>query len=136
MVLFFSTTLAVSVVGITTLILLKRWEMNTGYVLGARARPAIGEFFHRGLVWLEHAAPAILRRGLVKLYRKVRTLLQVSFARVVLYVERGLEKLLGFVRNATEVSHKEGEASEFLREVAEYKKQITGHAPQRIRKEE
>jgi hypothetical protein len=124
MVLFFTATLVISILGLTSLLLIKRWEMQTGNVLWARVRPAIGGFFHRRLVWIEHAAPALVRSGSGHLYRKARATVRTLFARIVLLVEQGLEFLLGFLRRVTEAPRGEGEASAFLKEVGEYKKKL------------
>lgn len=136
MVLFFTSTLVISILGLTSLLLIKRWEMQTGNILWARVRPAIGGFFHRRLVWIEHAAPALVRQGSMRLYRKASATVHTLFARIVLLAERGLEASLGFLRRATEAPRGEGEASAFLKEVGEYKKKLVRENGEKIVNEE
>lgn len=123
-VIFFTVTLAVSIVGMITLLMLKRYELSSGRVLLGSARPAVGNFFHRGLSWFEYVLPGLLRVGVRRLYNTVRRLLHVWLAWVVVKVEQGLEYALHRVRHTTVVPKHAKETSAFLRQVAEHKKKL------------
>lgn len=121
------------------LLLLKRYELATGRIFLASARPGIGAFFHRKLVWLEHVLPGLIRAGLHNLYRAVRRALHLGAAWAVLRLEQGLERTLRTLRRNTmpQARMRSGEeTSAFLREVAEHKKRLQDEMPgQRITEE-
>jgi hypothetical protein len=129
MVLFFMVTLAVSIAGMVTLLMLKRYELNSGRILLGSARPHIGEFFHRKLVWLEYVLPGLIRVSARVLYRAARRLVHVFAAWVVVKVEQGLEYALHTVRHTTTAPRRSGETSVFLRQVAEHKKKLQDDNP-------
>ena len=125
MVLFFLTTLGVSVTGLLALILLKQWELSTGKMLAGSLRPAMHAFFHNVLVWFETVLPALLRERTSTLGKNLLAVVHRTTALLVLLTERLLERTLRFVHRSTDVRHRAaGEASAFLREVAEHKRKL------------
>lgn len=131
MVIFFTVTLIVSIVGMISLLALKRYELSSGRVLLGSARPAVGNFFHRGLSWLEYVLPGLLRVGAKRLYSTVRRVAHIWAAWVVVKVEQGLEYALHRVRHTTAKPQPGHETSAFLREVAEHKKKLQEDNPDR-----
>ncbi|HEY4502182.1 MAG TPA: hypothetical protein VJJ20_03920 [Candidatus Paceibacterota bacterium] len=132
MVTFFTVTLLISIAGMISLLVLKRYELNSGRVLLGRARPAVGNFFHRKMMWLEYVLPGLVRVGVRRLYTTVRRVLHVWLAWVVVRVEQGLERALSHVRHKTEPPARDGQGtSAFLREVAEHKKKLQDENPDR-----
>lgn len=114
-----------------SLLVLKRYELSSGRVLLGSARPAVGNFFHRGLSWLEYVLPGLLRVGARRLYNTVRRVLHVWAARLVVTLERWLEHALKRVRHTTAQPKRGGETSAFLRQVAEHKKKLQEDLPDR-----
>lgn len=132
MVLFFTTTLAVSIVGMISLLALKRHELNTGRIFMASSRPRMGAFFHRALMWVEHVLPGLVRVGIQNLYRAFRRLAHVAAAWIVIHLEQGLEAALSRIRHTTRAPIKRtDETSSFLRQVAEHKKKLQDELPNR-----
>jgi len=121
---FFIATLGVSVVGMISLISLKRLELNTGMVVGGRARPTVGAYAHRLMVWVEAVLPALAREWLHRVMRYGRTVFHRLAALSVVITEQGLERTLQVLRRSTQVHHSDTEASAFLREVSAHKKQL------------
>ena len=124
MVLFFSITLAVSIVGITVLLLMKKIELTTGRVIFASARPRVNNFFHALLLFIELGIPFLVRVGAKRAWNATRFMILRLLARAILWLEHLLQELLKTVREKTHPAHVRGEASAFLREVGEYKKQL------------
>lgn len=125
MVLFFTITLAVSVVGLLALVGIKHWELQTGKVLLRTVRPSVGAFFGRIRDFSEDMAPDFLKDTLVRAYASVRRVVQRYLAWGLLLAERGVLKVLALLRyEPHHVAGSGGEASAFLREVAEHKKQL------------
>lgn len=125
MVLFFTTTLLVSILGLVALILLKRWEMSSGRVVLGSMRPSLGAFLHRVVVFFERVLPALATSAALRLFAALRALLHRAAAWGVLIIERILERVLVGLRRKTSVPHAERErSSDFLREVAEHKKKL------------
>lgn len=125
MALFFSGALLVSVVGMIALLGFKRYELSSGHVIFARARPAIGTFFKHTLWWIEKVLPALVRVYSRRALRYCKVVLQHALARSILWVEHTLERVLSAVREKTAASRAPGEASAFLREVAEHKRKLS-----------
>jgi len=125
----FSITLGTSIVGMSLLLILKHMELKTGRVLLGSARPAIGRFFHAGLVWLEHILPALLRQALFSAGRTLRAWVRETIARGIVFFERALEFVLLTVREKTRAPKGTGEVSSFLREVADHKKKLLKRSP-------
>ena len=123
MVTFFSTTLVIAILGLAGLIAAKRRESTTGRVFFSGVRPVAGHLLGKGLHFVERRAPALVRSGASALIAAARTGIRFSIAWVVLRAERLLEKTLHTLRHTT-ATRGEGEASAFLREVAEHKKSL------------
>jgi len=117
--------------GMMSLLVLKRYELNSGRVILGRARPAVGNFFHRGMSWLEYVLPGLIRVGLRRLYTTVRRVLLVWGARLVITLEGWLERALHRVRHTTASPKRGEETSAFLRQVAEHKKKLQKDLPNR-----
>ena len=100
MALFLTVLLCLSAAGLVVLISVKRWELTTGRVLISKLRPAAARVLGEGLHFVERRAPAALKD-----------------------LERLLERVLNTLRHTTHVRGG-GEASAFLREVAEHKKSL------------
>ena len=131
MILFLTATLLISIAGMSALLTLKYFETTTGRVVLGAARPGVGAFFHRTLVWIEQDFPArlslIVSRGVVF----GKKFLHYGIARSILAAERALEWVLGLLRYTTAPTAGMGEASAFLREVAEHKRKLLKRLPVR-----
>ena len=124
MVLFFSATLIVSIIGLASLLFLKQYELESGHVFWADVRPKVGAFFHRGLSWLEHVLPALVAQWLREALLYLRKEAKHALAQTMLALERALESALLFMRNFSSPREVKGEVSKFLAEVAEHKKSL------------
>lgn len=124
MVIFFTVTLGISIVGLLTLILLKRWEMSSGHVVFSGVRPAVGAFLGAISHWVEGQAPSLLQRLARKAWYVGRALLHRLVAWGVLFAERLLERTLHLLRHNTSQPKAGGEASAFLIEVSKHKKTL------------
>ncbi len=113
------------------LLVLKRYELNSGRIFLGRARPAVGNFFHHGLSWLEYVLPGLLRVGARRLFATLRRMLHVWAAWLVVKVEQGLEHALRRVRHTTVAPKRGEETSAFLRQVAAHKKKLQEDLPDR-----
>ena len=133
MVLFLLVVLIMSSLGVAMLLYAKHWELSTGTVILEQTRPRFNTFFQTGLQFIEHRLPHLLREWAIIAVLKTKLLLREGIARTVLVVELGLERVLHTLRHTTSPDHKIGEASAFLREVAEHKQQLA--AKIRSRKE-
>jgi len=123
MVPFFITTLLISILGLSLLLALKHWELRTGAVLGGRMRAPVGNFFHTTLLWLERILPTLIRVFWRRAFRATIAFVHRSSAWAVLWIEWTLEHVLHLLRKTTSTRHI-GEASVFLREVAEHKRKL------------
>jgi hypothetical protein len=124
MVSFFTTTLFISIGAIIFLLLVKQIELSTGHVLFSSVRPKVNRFFKTCLVLVERVLPALVREGLWGVFNGVKGTVQKLLAHALLWSETTLQKMLQTIREKTHPSHIRGEASAFLKEVGEYKKQI------------
>lgn len=124
MVFFFTTTLLISIAGLSLLIGLKHWELQTGAVVGGRIRGPLGSFFHTALLWVERILPTLVRVFFRRALRATIAFVHQASAWAVLWIEWGLEYVLAVLRKATSARHGMGEASVFLREVAEHKRKL------------
>jgi hypothetical protein len=122
MAVFLTATLVVSCAGMVAILWLKRYELSTGKVFFAGVRPELRTFFSRGLFWLEHALPALAAAWTRRAWVEARALARVALAHAAVEVDRLLERALRALRHKTLAPH--GEASPFLREVAEHKKKL------------
>jgi hypothetical protein len=125
MVLFFTATLLLSILGLASLIYIKRWELHTGKLMFAGVRPSLGGLSHRSLQWFERALPGLAAAYARRAVHAGSAAVHRGAAWSILFVERGLEQVLETVRGVTEHPPKSNkEASVFLREVAEHKRQL------------
>jgi hypothetical protein len=106
-----------------TLLSVKRYELRTNKVFFIQVRPGLGAFFSGALLWLEYVLPALAAYQARRLYALLRAWLRAGVAWVILATETLLERTLHVLRRKTEVP-RHGEASPFLREVAEHKKKL------------
>lgn len=106
------------------LLVLKRWELSTGHVLGGRLRPALGAAMHRTLNWFEYTLPMVAKRQYHRSRLYMRAFIHRLAALVVVLLERGLERVLKRLRHTTTVPRNDAQASAFLREVSAHKKQL------------
>ena len=125
MVFVFAAGLIVSILGMAGLLGVKRYELASGHVIFASARPAVSQFFKGTLWWFEKELPALVRRYMLRTVRFCKVVLQRLLARSILWVEHTLERVLHTVREKTANTRTPGEASAFLREVAEHKKNLS-----------
>ena len=123
MVVFLTALLCISLAGLACVLYAKHWEQTNGKLMMSRVRPKAGEVLGVGLNFVERRAPALLRDAASRAYAAARTLVHRSTAWAVLQVEQMLEKTLHTLRHTT-AARSEGEASAFLREVAEHKKSL------------
>ena len=125
MVLFFIALLGISIVGMSAVLYLKRYELTTGKVFLAGARPRTHSFFHTLFVLVERVLPALLREQGAKAADWSVSFAHYATAKGVLFVEHSLEQVLHTVRQKTAPERViSGEVSPFLREVADHKKQL------------
>jgi len=124
MVLFFTTTLLVSIAGLAAVLYAKHWELTTGNVLFQGIRPRLSAFFHTVLFWIERVMPDLIRAYSRIGWRLFLKEVHRLSALVVLHTERFLERTLHTIRHTTEVKRGVGQASAFLREVSEHKKKL------------
>ncbi len=123
--LVFIVTLYVSLLGMFLLVAIKRWELRTGRVLGARMRPLVSRVSKVLHGWADGVLPGVVRITLKRFALFVRDVLRGGVARLVLWFEWKLETLLRSVRSrTTPIRHGGAPASSFLREVAEHKKML------------
>jgi hypothetical protein len=122
-------TLGISIVGLLSLLVLKRREMKTDRVIFARARPKLRRFFHTILVVVEHVIPGLVRYVWHTILRFMRGGVQRIIARAILMFEVTLERVLHRVRSTSTAPQGSGEVSNFLREVAAHKRDLLKRAP-------
>lgn len=125
MVLFLTTTLVVSTLGMLGIVGLKRYELATGRLFLAGLRPGLRHFFRRTFFWFERVLPSLIAHEAGRLWRAGRAVVRTAAAQGLLFAEQTLERGLSALRQAT--SHapaRPGDASPFLREVAEHKKKL------------
>lgn len=121
---FFSITLGISIVGLVLLLSLKRYELRTGRRLFGGMRPLLDRFFRRVLLLIEHALPRAVESGGKQAGHASRYFIRHAFAGTMGFFERMLEVMLHTVREKTEPQRGSKNASEFLQEVAEHKRQL------------
>jgi hypothetical protein len=124
MVLFFISTLCVSLIGLSSLLITKRFELTTGRVLFANQRESMSSFFKTILFWVERVLPSLAHDYALLLWRALLRYVHAGTAFLVLKAESLLERVLHTLRHKTEAERGVGQASDFLREVAEYKKKL------------
>jgi len=124
MALFFSITLVLSGLGLVSLLMLKSYELRTGRLFMGNFRPTLQHGLHGSVLFIEYILPGLARRGWSGILAAVRTMLKNALARAILFFETTLERMLAFIRNLMQPPREGGEASAFLREVAEHKKKL------------
>jgi hypothetical protein len=124
MVMFFTVTLILSILGMLFMLWLKRFELTTGRLVMSGVRPLVGERLAAAAQWLQERMPALLRKRVERLGQELLSFTHRTTAFVVVSVEHALERVLHTVREKTSVSPQGGEASAFLRQVADHKKEL------------
>jgi|SRR6185437_8168591 len=128
MVFYLIIMLVVSIVGMTSLLGAKRYELATGNLIFANSRPRMAKFSNRMVFLFGTAVPLYLRWQAGRLYRASTAWIHRATARGAVKIEAWLERTLHIVREKTSPNRTPGEASAFLREVAEHKKRLTDGA--------
>ncbi len=130
MLIFFTVLLALSIVGMVSLLGVKQWELHTDNLLLVRMRPKAGNFFQQLLFWVERVLPALVRVYARRLWRAARAWLHRVVAQGVLATEAWLEWVLHTLRHTTDMRAPRGTGttSVFLQEVAEHKKKLLRHS--------
>ena len=121
---FFIILLLVSLAGMVMLMTLKQIELSTGSILFASMRPKVNRFFKTCLIMVERVLPGLVKGGIAQMFLQMRALMQKALAHAILRFEEWLKSMLHLIREKTHPAHARGEASAFLRQVGEYKKQI------------
>ncbi|MBP9711392.1 MAG: hypothetical protein KBD50_04020 [Candidatus Pacebacteria bacterium] len=129
MVSVLTVTLGVSIVGLFSLLALKRREMRTGRVAFRGLRPRLRRFFHIILVVIEHVIPGLVKHLVHGILRFMRGGVQRVIARAILMFELTLERVLHRVRSTSTAPQGSGEVSNFLQEVAAHKRALLKRAP-------
>lgn len=125
MVEFFTAILALSLIGLISLLYVKHWELSTGRLVFGSMRPKAGDFFRQCVHLFERTIPSLVAGGVERGALWLRTTARGSLAHALILAERALERALHALRHKTvPPPHAGGQASEFLREVAEHKKQL------------
>lgn len=121
--MFATGTLVLSILGLIILIGLKWWEERTGRFLFTAMRATVGEKVHTGVSALQTRVPRALARTAAVSNRVAREFAKHFLARMLLSSEAVLERVLKDLRRVEKKS-RGGEASSFLQEVADHKKQL------------
>lgn len=131
MLLSLTLVLILSSAAMILLLYAKHWELTTGRILFPNARPKIASYAHRALFAVERELPALLksffRTGLRWLRTRARDLLARAWIATEQELERMLYKLkhgLAAARRGGAPTENIGQASAFLREVAEHKRKL------------
>ena len=122
--LFFVTTLVLSLLGMVGLLTVKRYELTSGKLIFAGVRPGASTFFERTLRWGEKILPHLVKQQAERASRYVVRTLQLALAHSIVWLERTLEQVLSAMRERTENVDLHNEPSAFLREVADHKKNL------------
>lgn len=118
-----TATLIFSILGLTSLIGFKWWEERTGRHILPDVRARVGVKVHRGMRVAQISIPTFCSRIGTTWFEFAREWAKAALARGLLLSETALERVLHNLKRA-ERKHRGGEASSFLREVAEHKKQL------------
>ncbi len=125
MVTFFMATLAISIIGLITLISLKHWELTSGKVVLGSIRPTVGEFLHQVVYFFEYSLPLLIKSLILRAVAALRRGIHAAVAWAVFFTERVLESTLVRLRRKTDLPLvRRTQSSDFLREVAEHKKKL------------
>ena len=131
MTLFFFITLCFSATMLVLLLGVKRYEMNTGHVIFMRARPKAARIVHIVVLFIQHVLPFIARRSAAQAFRLARAGVSNMLARLTLYIETSLRRLLLAIQQGMQPKRGGGVTSAFLREVAEHKKKLLNDPEER-----
>src|SRR2546428_3010782 len=99
MLLFLVVVFVLSCAAMVLLLYIKHWELSTGRMLFASARPHVAAFAHRALVSIEHHLPSALKRASVRIFRWLRAHARNIVARALIAVEHTLENVLTTLRH-------------------------------------
>lgn len=125
MVIFLTAVLVLSCLAMAGLLYVKHWELNTGHTLFAEQRPKAAQVLHAGVIIIERVIPAAIEKGAAEFSVWLRGSARTGLARALAASERALEQALHVLRHKTVPPPTAGgEASAFLREVAEHKKKF------------
>ena len=124
MVFIFLITLCLSIAGLSFLLGVKRYEMQTGRVVMRGFRPTLRRATHAVVLFVEYILPFLARRSMAHAASVVRAVLSRSAARVVLFVEETLHHAALGVEHMLQPRPTGGQASVFLQEVAEHKRKL------------
>jgi hypothetical protein len=124
MVLFFTTTLGISIVGMVLLVAIKQYELTTGRVIFQSMRPRIHRLFNNSILFVEGILPSLVRVGIESIVLFVVRTTQRFIAQTIVFVEFWLQRTLDFLHMTTHAPQSTTPVSAFLREVAEHKKTI------------
>ncbi len=116
--------LIIAIVGLTSLIAFKAWELRSETVMFSPVRIKVGGYSHRLLENLRAEFPRTAARATRIFGRILRAYASFGLAKALIAFESFLEKTLRLVRTAPRQIERRGEASPFLREVAAYKRMI------------
>jgi hypothetical protein len=124
MTLFFFITLSLSASGLVLLLGLKHYELQTGHVIFAAIRPGTKRVLHSFVLFVQYLLPFIARRSLAHMFRIIRVALSAMLARLTLYVEASLYRMLRTMQQTMRPRRGGGPASAFLQEVADHKQKL------------
>ncbi len=125
MVLFLTAVLILSCLAMAALLYIKHWELSTGRTLFAEKRPKAAQILHTGIIIIERVIPAAIEKGAGEFSVWLRGSARTGLAGALAASERALEQALHVLRHKTVPPPTAGgEASAFLREVAEHKKKL------------
>lgn len=120
---FFLTLFALSATGMLAMLLVRRYEIKNNRLVFARARPKVAQAVETSAFVAGTVVPLVARHWGEFFVEWCKLRIHRATAWCVLWTERVLERVLRTIRHST-APKAEGEASEFLREVAEHKKQL------------
>jgi len=131
MLLFFTLVLILSSLAMIALLYAKHWELTTGHVLFSGVRPKISAYARAALFAVERELPSLFSRVWNASLRWLRTRALGMAARALIAIEHALEQALESLKHGfapakgVPASRATGQASMFLREVAEHKRKLT-----------
>ena len=125
MALFLTIVLILSCAALVSLLYAKEWEMRTGRILVSGMRPRLDHYSRLSLAFVERVVPDFVEEQAGRLVFWLRTSVRAALAHGLLQAEHALERILHALRHRTlPPPSAGGEASAFLREVADYKKKL------------
>lgn len=131
MIFFLTSTLLLSSLGIVSLLTLKRYETRTGHLVLAGVRPKVGGVLQTIVLFVEHILPALVRHTIASGWRALRDVLKRLLARGILLFELVLHRMLTYIHDVMQPPQGGGQASAFLREVAEHKRKLLQRSPEK-----